>query len=245
MEAFLKSWNKIHKFFGIKLDIFSEYVRLFYMAKFVGISQTEALRRLEPIINSIWEVFDFATGKYYNDFLLTGTAATSSKRSVACNLSDLLWKEMKEKFSNREINNIFLREANGAKFLQYEDLIIRIKKIDKFGRAGNAHSHNSEQFYSELFDFALFNDQNLSGASGINLTLGYIPNDARTEFDYFYLVHPKNRNGVHWIHKIERSVPQNIVTDIHEKFNNENAVDRTLKLKLKNAKDKKKQKKSS
>ncbi|EMM77543.1 MULTISPECIES: hypothetical protein [Leptospira] len=215
------------------------------MAKFSGISQEEAIERLRPIRESLWEVFDIADQKYYKEFLLTGTAASSSKRSVASNLNDLLWAEMKVKFSGKELENIFLREENGAKFLQFEDLIIRIKKIDKKGRAGNVFSYHSEQFFSELFDLSLFNEENLSGVSGKNLTLGYIPNDARTKFDYLYLVHPKNRNGVHWIHKMERSVPKNIVTDISEKVNNENTVDRTLKLKLKNAKKKKKQKKSS
>ncbi|TGM04720.1 hypothetical protein EHQ86_11010 [Leptospira yasudae] len=216
------------------------------MAKFSGISQEEAIERLKPISDSLWEVFDLADQKYYEQFLLTGTAASSSKRSVASNLNDLLWAEMKVKFSGRELENIFLREENGAKFLQFEDLIIRIKKIDKKGRAGNVVSNHSDQFFCELFDLSLFNDENLSGVSGKNLTLGYIPNDARTEFDYFYLVHPKNRNGVHWIHRMERNSAKGSITNIADKFeNSEVNVERTLNLKIKNAEKKRKIRKKS
>jgi hypothetical protein len=162
-------------------------------------SQKEILNDLSPILPDLRDVFANAFNDYKKDFLLTCIATRSEKRSVAVNVSDAIWEYLKQRFSGREMENIYLRNEKGARFLQYHDYIIRIKKINKQGIASNVITKNSENFFMPLFDCSLFNNEQLVDSKAINLTLGYKADDSRTIFSFPFLVAPLTRKEVAWV----------------------------------------------
>ena len=99
-------------------------------------------------------------------------------------------------------------------FLQIHDNIIRLKKLDKHGKASNVITKNSEMYYTPLFDFSLFNNKQLENIQGTNLTIGYTPNKARTEFYDLYLVAPASRTEIDWKENLHRMNLGNKVIEI-------------------------------
>ncbi|MDF3821775.1 hypothetical protein P3G55_17860 [Leptospira sp. 96542] len=162
-------------------------------------SKSQVLKELEPIIPAITQAFFEAFEEYKKVFLLSGIAVKSENRSVANNVFDQIWSSFESRFQGRQFENIFIRKRRGVKFLQYHDYILRVKKIDDKGRAHNVETENSSSFFNSLFDFSLFNNEKLEGKKGMNLTIGYIANDARTEFSFPYLIHPIDKKNVDWM----------------------------------------------
>jgi hypothetical protein len=169
-------------------------------------NKEQILNDLSPFFPDIINAYKEGITQYQQDFLDRGIAVRSRKRSVANNVYDAILEKLKPRFENRQKENIFIREEKGVTFLQIHDYIIRLKKIDKHGRASNVITKNSENYYTPLFDCSLFNNEQLENVKGMNLTLGYIPNEARTEFSDLFLVAPASRTEIEWkqnLHSME------------------------------------------
>lgn len=164
----------------------------------MSMSKEEIVNQLTPYLIDLILSYNEGIAQYKIDFLDSGVALRSKKRSVANYIHDSVWDKLIPRFENRQRENIFIREKNGVTFLQIGMYIIRLKKIDKNGRASNVVTKNSECYYTPLFDFSLFNNEQLESVKGINLTLGYIPNEARTEFSDLFLVAPESRKEIAW-----------------------------------------------
>ncbi len=161
-------------------------------------TKEQILNELSPYLPDIIFAYNQGIEQYREDFLNRGVALRSRKRSVANNIFDAIWDKLKPLFENRQNENIFIREEKGVTFLQIHDNIIRLKKLDKNGKASNVITSNSELYYAPLFDCSLFNSEQLEGIQATNLTIGYTPNKARTEFYDLYLVAPASRTTIEW-----------------------------------------------
>lgn len=161
-------------------------------------NKEQILEELSPYLHDIINAYNQGVAQYQKDFLDKGVALRSRKRSVANNIFDAIWDKLKPLFENRQKENIFVREEKGVPFLQIHDNIIRLKKIDKHGKASNVITKNSGIYYMPLFDCSLFNNEQLENIQGTNLTIGYTPNKARTEFYDLYLVAPASRTEIDW-----------------------------------------------
>lgn len=194
----------------------------------------DVLKDLEPIMPDIKKAFDAAFTEYRNDILLTGQSLKSSKRTIASYISDLIWNELKNTLGDKHFEGIYLRDENGSKILQYKDYIIRFKKLDKKGRASNLQTQNSDRFYTPLFDMPLFSGNDINGKKGLNVVFGYKTNFERTEFEYPFLMHPKNVRQIEWIVNLSKSIELNSPIRLPNKIEQEIFVsERTGKVRAK------------
>ncbi|KAA1292804.1 hypothetical protein C4X99_04315 [Leptospira interrogans serovar Geyaweera] len=212
-------------------------------------NKSEILSNIKPIIPIIESAFLNAFSEYETRFLSSGIANKSSNRSVASNIHDLIWDHLESSFSISENYNVYFRK-HYSKYIEYKDIRFRVKKIDKNGRASNMLSKNSNLFFQPMFKFEEFDEYDeyeVDYTTGINLTLGYTANEARTEFSFPFLVHPKDREEILWMidlrtFKIETNTTSKIIEFPKQ---NENLKPANLKPKEEVIKDRKKDKPDS